>query len=207
MSGVTRGYGLLEKFLAKQRAKQADKLIPQELRSGAILDIGCGTYPFFLVNTPFEKKYGVDRIERETQTITADDSNNNNRIPVTLTDYDVEKAEKLPFENDYFNAVTMLAVFEHIEPVKLPFLLNEIHRVLRPGGVFVLTTPAARTDRLLRFMAKMRLVSPVEIDEHKDAYTPKKIRMIFQKTKFHQENIRIGHFELFMNLYASVTKK
>jgi len=25
-----------------------------------ILDIGCGTYPFFLLNTEFNKKYGMD---------------------------------------------------------------------------------------------------------------------------------------------------
>lgn len=33
-SNVTRGYGLLEGFLAKQRAKMADKLIPSIYRGG-----------------------------------------------------------------------------------------------------------------------------------------------------------------------------
>ena len=202
MSNVTRGDGLLEKFLAKKRAKQADKCIPGELRTGAILDIGCGTYPFFLINTTFEKKFGVDRIEREEDTVTEDNRQNK----ITLTDYDVEQAEKLPFQSGYFNAVTMLAVFEHIEPDKLPFLLNEIHRVLSPGGVFVMTTPAKWTDKLLRVMAKLRLVSPQEIEEHKDAYTAKKIKAIVAKTNFHLENVRVGHFELFMNLYAAIGK-
>ncbi len=48
---VTRGYGLLERFLAKKRAKMANEIIPLALRTGRILDIGCGPFPYFLLNT------------------------------------------------------------------------------------------------------------------------------------------------------------
>ena len=57
---VTRGSGYLEKFLAKKRLQMANKLIPTSFRQGKILDIGCGSYPYFLLNTPFRKKYGID---------------------------------------------------------------------------------------------------------------------------------------------------
>jgi Methylase involved in ubiquinone/menaquinone biosynthesis len=36
----------------------------------------------------------------------------------------------------------MLAVFEHIEPFKIENSLKEIYRILKPGGRFILTTPA-----------------------------------------------------------------
>jgi len=59
---VTRGYGVLEEFLASLRAKKADSLIPEHLRSGKIVDIGCGTTPYFLANTTFSKKIGIDTV-------------------------------------------------------------------------------------------------------------------------------------------------
>ena len=58
----TRGGGLLETWLAQLRAKQANKLIPNTLRSGRILDIGCGSYPYFLAHTFFRERVGVDRM-------------------------------------------------------------------------------------------------------------------------------------------------
>ncbi|MDP2947815.1 MAG: hypothetical protein Q8N88_06895, partial [Nanoarchaeota archaeon] len=60
MDKPTRGTGLLEKYLAKKRAHMANKLIPESLRRGRILDVGCGETPFFLLNTKFNEKYGID---------------------------------------------------------------------------------------------------------------------------------------------------
>jgi len=58
MSRVTRGNGLLEGCLARRRCARADALIPDELRAGRILDIGCGRYPLFLRTTAFREKVG-----------------------------------------------------------------------------------------------------------------------------------------------------
>jgi hypothetical protein len=52
----TRGKGYLEPLLARLRAERANNLIPRSLRSGRILDIGCGTYPYFLSTTAFSHK-------------------------------------------------------------------------------------------------------------------------------------------------------
>jgi hypothetical protein len=63
---VTRGKGFLEPFLARQRAQTANQLIPPQLRQGRILDIGCGTYPYFLAHTEFEKKFAIDQLPMPT---------------------------------------------------------------------------------------------------------------------------------------------
>jgi len=193
---ATRGCGLLEGFLARKRAKMADKLIPSHLRKGRILDIGCGTYPFFLFNTSFSEKYGLDKAVQES------DFNTFQKDRIHLKRYDVEQEGILPFDNGYFDVVTMLAVFEHIEPKRVVSLLKEIQRVLKPGGMFIMTTPASWTDGLLRLMAKLRLVSPVEIGEHKDTYTAQKIVSMLEKAGFPKELINYGYFECFINIWV-----
>ncbi len=194
---VTRGSGLLEGFLAKQRAKTANKMIPEILRKGRILDIGCGTQPLFLLGTDFSEKHGLEKVGSAEKYSTAD---------VNIKNFDLEKEDKLPFNRDYFDVVTMLAVFEHIEPARLPLIISEIKRILKPDGRFIMTTPAVWTDKILRLMAKIGLVSSEEIEEHKDAYTPKKISFFLEQAGFIKQNIDISYFEALMNIKVSATR-
>jgi 2-polyprenyl-3-methyl-5-hydroxy-6-metoxy-1,4-benzoquinol methylase len=196
-NNVTRGYGLLEKWLAVQRARVADRLIPPRSRSGRLLDIGCGAYPYFLTNTDFREKFGLE------QCVTTQMKAGS----VTIMGHDLHKVKRIPFRDNYFDVVTMLAVLEHIEPEKLTRSLAEVRRVLKPGGLYVLTTPARWTDRLLRQMSKLGLVSPDEINDHKDTYDHNKIVSVLAKAKFKETNITCGYFELFMNLWATATKE
>ncbi len=207
---VTRGYGLLESFLAKQRIKIANKLIPSTHRNGRLLDIGCGNYPLFLLNSEFNEKFGIDKGIKENyglpvETIVKDGNQFQNQ-KITIINYDIEGEDKIPFDSEYFDVVTMLAVFEHIEPEKLVKILSEIHTILKPGGIYIMTTPAIWTDRLLKVMAKLRLVSSVEIQEHKDAYNHSKISFILQKAGFLKEKLQFGYFEMYMNVWATATK-
>lgn len=139
---VTRGYGILEEFLAKKRAKMANKLIPSIHRKGRIVDVGCGTFPFFLINTEFAEKYALDKVIRY-------DNRNFQEHNIIFINHNIETKNKLPFDSEYFDVITMLAVFEHIEPNLLPFVLKEIYRVLKYGGIYIMTTPAFWTHGLL----------------------------------------------------------
>ncbi len=199
---VTRGHGLLEKYLAKKRACMANQLIPSHLRNGRILDIGCGSFPYFLLNTVFTKKCGLDKVAQEERQMPLRDE-----YGIDIIDFDLERDEALPFDDRYFEVVTMLAVFEHIEPERLRALMAETSRVLKPGGTFVITTPAPWTDLLLKMMARLGLVSKIEIDEHKAVYSREKIRSILAKNGFQTGNIRSGYFEGFMNIWMVAKKE
>lgn len=189
-------YGLLENFLAKKRARMADRLIPHQLRDGRILDIGCGTTPFFLNNTKFKYKYGIE--------ITIKDCLSKENI--VLEKFDLEKDKQLPFEDNFFNVVTMLAVFEHIKPDKLPGVLKEIKRVLKPGGRLVMTTPCPWAEKLLWLMAKLRLIDSWKMEEHKGAYQRADIVHYFDKASFEKEKVHFGYFELCMNSWVYAEK-
>jgi SAM-dependent methyltransferase len=188
---ITRGTGALEPLLAYLRARIANKLIPDNLRQGRILDIGCGSYPYFLSHTYFKEKFGIDQQEKPEYI-----------SDINWYSLDVNVEPKLPFEDSYFSAITMLAVVEHLNPTSLVLLFKEVYRILSPGGVLVITTPAAWSDNLLHWMAGLRLVSKEEIDEHVYVYTLPLLGWYFGKAGFNMENIKFGYFELNLNLWA-----
>lgn len=196
MHKFTRGNGLLEGFLAKKRAQKANSLLPQSHRKGRILDIGCGSYPYFLINTNFNEKYGLDPSLRLSE---IDEENLNLKV------FDITK-NRLPFNNNFFDAVTMLAVFEHIDGDKLIFVLKEIQRVLKKEGMFIITTPAPWADKLLHQMAKFGLISSEEIHEHKTHHTKSKIEEMLLISGFKDKKIKGGYFEIYLNMWFTAVK-
>jgi SAM-dependent methyltransferase len=159
-----------------------------------LLDIGCGSFPFFLTSCSFGSKYGIDRVSRN-------DGADPRLEGINLIDVDLEAGRSLPFADNYFDVITALAVFEHIDQERLVPLLSEVGRLLKPGGQYIMTTPAPWTEGILATMAKLRLVSSAEIDEHKGAYSRSEICEVLAKAGFDSSAIRSGYFELFMNIW------
>ena len=98
------------------------------------LDIGCGSNPRNPFN--YDELYGVDIIDQET------------------TDFIYKKCnivlEQLPFEDSSLDSVSAYDFLEHIprfiiidQNTQFPFInfMNEVHRVLKPEGVFYAITP------------------------------------------------------------------
>jgi SAM-dependent methyltransferase len=199
MTRYTRGQGLLEPFLARRRARQANQLIPEHLRTGRILDIGCGSFPYFLSHTSFREKYAIDQLPPAPASLASGPE-----IGWHTLDLNVEP--RLPFDDGHFSAVTLLAVVEHLDPGSLVKLLREVHRVLTVDGRVVITTPAPWSDGLLHAMARLRLVSAEEIEEHVYAYTQALLGWYFGKADFPMEKIRSGYFELGLNMWATAER-
>jgi len=193
---------MLEKFLSRKRSAVANKLIPHRYRNGRILDIGCGEYPYFLINTQFQEKYGMDRLVDGKGILSGQKKDN-----IFIKNCDIEEKSLELFDSEYFDVVTMLAVFEHIETERLPYIIKEIKRVLKFNGIFILTTPAAWADGILKILSGLKLVNPVMIEEHKALYDKKNILSVLMKNGFSKENIRFGNFELFINIWAAAIKK
>jgi len=187
----TRGFGLLEIFLTKLRANKANSFIPKEHKRGRILDIGCGSRPYFLSKSTFKEKYGID------PSVNIDKVNNRD---INLLKMDVGNG-KLPFKDNFFDVVTMLAVFEHIDNDKLNGVLKEIERVLKKDGLFIITTPAPWADKLLHFMARLFLISAEEIHEHKHNHQKTRIEDLINQAGFKKNKIKSGFFELYMNMW------
>ena len=193
---IVRGYGPLDLYLAKKRCKMAAWHLRDIHHRHRIIDIGCGAYPLFLTQIDFAEKYGVDKeISNELQDSAM-------RHGIVLKEIDLQGETVLPWRDNSFDAVSMLAVIEHIEPDFLPSLLDEIYRVLKTQGRFILTTPAPWTDILLRFMAKLKIISEEEIRDHKGVYSHKILASYMSGAGFTKDKMKFGYFELFFNIWA-----
>lgn len=174
----------------------ADRLIPAAHRTGRILDIGCGTYPYFLSHTAFKSKFAI---EREGSTM---------EMPgIQWLTLDLNSAPEIPFPDDYFDVITLLAVIEHIDPDRVVLLFSECHRALKSGGRLIITTPSPWSSQLLKFMGRLRLVSEEEIREHVYSYSHPLIAWYFIKAGFETRNIKLGYFEFFLNTFACAVKE
>ena len=191
----TRGKGFLEPFVAKLRAQKANRLIPPTLRRGRILDVGCGSFPYFLSHTAFQEKFGVERAKRP-----------DSAGAISWHELDLNKEPHLPFEDGFFSVITMLAVVEHLDPNSMVKIFQETHRTLQPGGMLVVTTPAAWSDRILRGLAATRLLSAEEIHEHVFAYTLPLLGWYFGKANFDMTKSRFGYFEMGLNMWATAER-
>lgn len=192
---ATRGFGFLENFLAARRAAQIDRQIPHILRNGSILDIGSGSYPFFLRSIDFKEKTGLDK------SIDASTVEGIKQIP-----FELKTGEKLQFEDGYFNVVSLLAVIEHLNSGLSEWTLKEAYRVLSPGGILLITVPPKRVDGLLRLMAKLKLVSAEEINEHQQMFDPEELKRQLKLAGFTDEHINIRYWMFGLNLFAEAIK-
>ena len=196
---LTRGFGLLENFLAKKRAEMANKLIHKDHKKTRVLDIGCGTFPYFLVSLDAKEKYGMD------PSVNVALLKKNDQKNVFLKKIAVGK-QKFPFKDNFFDVITMLAVFEHIDHDKLAYVLREIKRTLKKGGIFIITTPAPWSDKPLHYLANFGLISKEEIHEHKHNLTHKRIKEYLRDVGFSEDKILHGFFEFYVNMWFKAEK-
>jgi SAM-dependent methyltransferase len=101
-------------------------------RGGVALDLGCGSGRNLQLLAPYaDRVFGLDR------SLTALNLASSLGAPTTCAD-----GQAVPLVNSSVDLVSALDVLEHIDEDQRA--LEEMHRVLRPGGLLFLTVPAYR---------------------------------------------------------------
>jgi SAM-dependent methyltransferase len=102
--------------------------------------------------------------------------------------------EPLPFDEDSFDAVVMLATLEHIREVDP--LARECRRLLRPDGRVIITVPSPRVDQVLQILRLVRLVDGMSLEEH-HGFNPFETPDLFVRHGFEMEHCR--RFQMGLN--------
>lgn len=140
----------LDRYLQKWRIREARRELPPGAR---VLDIGTHDGTLFCLTGA----HGVG-IDPELAAVTS--------IPgVTLVQGSFPKdLPKLPDES--FDAVTALAVIEHVPESELLNWAETIARLVVPNGLLIVTVPAPAVDTILHVLMRLNLVAGMAAHQH-----------------------------------------
>lgn len=190
-------YSPLDNLIFSLRKRQVIKRLPKE--PGVIADFGsgydCRLLRSLMLEFPDSQTIAVDtefddrlRDIAGMQLVTA---NLNDALPM--------------LEDSSIDVALSLAVLEHLD--KPDVFLKEVYRVLRPGGVLLLTTPGPTSQPLLEFLAyRLHIIDEHEIRDHKRYFSSRDLEQSFAAAGFLPENIDAKTFLFGMNNIARATR-
>jgi 2-polyprenyl-3-methyl-5-hydroxy-6-metoxy-1,4-benzoquinol methylase len=164
-----------------------------ELADKRVADLGCG----------FQAELGrkvLDEVAALTlvDLALADDLKAHERIRAIEGPLPASLAE---LEDASLDVVLCLSVLEHLtEPQRM---LDEIHRLVVPGGVALINVPTWLGKRFLELSAFRFGLSPAEeMDDHKRYYDPRDLWPMLVDAGFKPSEIRIRRHKFRLNTFA-----
>ncbi|MBD2311803.1 3-demethylubiquinone-9 3-O-methyltransferase [Desertifilum sp. FACHB-1129] len=156
------------------------------------LDVGCGGgFSCEYMAKRGVKVSGIDLSEKCIQA--ARNHANLNQLEI---DYRQGVAEKMPYNNDTFDAVICVDVLEHVADVSQ--VLAEIHRILKPNGIFFFDTINRnfKSKVVMIWMLEniLREIQPGVHDWEK-FITPEELTQMLESQGFNQ--VEIQGFDMF----------
>jgi 2-polyprenyl-3-methyl-5-hydroxy-6-metoxy-1,4-benzoquinol methylase len=167
-------------FIQWWRMRVAARWIPSGCR---ILDIGChqGEFLTFLGDR-IAPSVGIDPLYQAKHEL-----KQHQLLPW-------EFHEGMPFEENSFDVITLLATLEHMQ--KKDMVAREVKRLLTPGGRVVITVPDLMVDKILEILLALKLVDGMSLDEH-HGFLPEEVPDIFLPEGL--KLIKLQKFQLGLN--------
>lgn len=168
------------------REKMILGVVSQMAPKGRLLDVGCGTGS--LIMQLALRGYEVHGVDVSEECIRRTRENLRLLVPENQIDIKKGSVERIDYPDERFDIVVAAEVLEHVENDTLT--VREIYRVLKPGGVCVVTVPAnpALWD-----------ISD-EMAGHKRRYSKQSLLTLFAEASFQVERVFYLGFPL-LRLY------
>jgi ubiquinone/menaquinone biosynthesis C-methylase UbiE len=126
----------------KEHVLTLQSLLPKQIR---ILDVACGTgrtLKLIRATLPKASLFGTDLspayLRKANEQLSA--------IPGELPQLLQANAEELPYQDNYFHALTCVFLFHELPPVARQRVIEECFRVTKPGGVFIICDSIQMSD-------------------------------------------------------------
>lgn len=140
----------IDRFLQSWRISVAIKHIPAD---SLVLDVGCYDGLLFeKLGSKLSYGIGIDPLIKH-------EKHSNYEL---LTGYFPSDLR----EKKQFNAITMLAVLEHIPQDVIQSFAQACADALLPGGKLIITVPDAKVDHILAVLSFLRLIDGMSLEEH-----------------------------------------
>lgn len=146
--------------------RQILRFVPNPKERGKALELGSPPFHITLLLQRFRNYelslsgFASDGRAELTQTLESPEAGETYTFKCAC--FDAEK-ERFPYSDNTFDLVTWCEVIEHLteNPVHT---LAEIHRVLKPGGALVISTPnASRADSISNFLVGRNIYDPYHL--------------------------------------------
>jgi SAM-dependent methyltransferase len=175
----------LDRFIQQWRMRQAMRFIPAGTR---VIDIGAHEGELFqALGDRLIRGFGIE--------------------PLRKTVLDAPKFKIIPGffpaarpAEGGWDAVTMLAVLEHVPTKEQQALATACHELLKPGGRVIITVPAKTVDHILAVLRFLRLIDGMSLEEHY-GFEPADTVRIFAAPRFrllHRSRFQGGLNHLFV---------
>jgi SAM-dependent methyltransferase len=99
-----------------------------------------------------------------------------------------------------WDAVTLLAVLEHIPPAQQTLIADASARLLKPGGKVIITVPSPAVDAILATLRFLRLIDGMSLEQHY-GFNPADTLRVFAAPHFRlhrRETFQLGLNHLFV---------
>lgn len=103
-------------------------------------------------------------------------------------------------KGEVFDAITLLAVLEHIPTNQQKQLAEGCYQYLKKGGRLIITVPSPQVDTILEILLKLKLIEGMSLEEHY-GYKPEHTEVIFSNPMFKlikKEKFQLGLNNLFV---------
>lgn len=172
------------------------------VKNGKILDIGCGAGNFLLVMNELGMNcYGVE--PAMSPAVSNDKLIKENKIKIKQC-----TLEQARYPTNYFDVVIMHHVFEHVSTPQAT--LAEIHKILKQGGIAVITVP--QSDCWLYYIFKENWTQ-LDVPRHSFIYSTSNLKEYAKKNGFKVDRIRYNSlpfawvYSMFYWIYRNDRKK
>lgn len=175
----------VDRYLQHKRIAEAVRWIPA---GGHVLDIGCADGALFRqASSLIQSGIGIDPDEPSDW-------------PSGPYEFRQGSFPDALGEADRFDAITMLAVIEHVSSETRKKWFETVTAVLKPGGRLIITVPAPMVDPLLDIGIRLHLLHGMDAESHHGfdpGVIPEELSMPAMRL------LRASRFEMGLNhLYA-----